>query len=73
MILTQFKLDDQVAVVTGANRGLGLEMAAALAEAGAHIVSVQRSNNIQYITKQAHSTGFGRCFARTTEVVTTIS
>ncbi len=45
MILDQFKLTDQVSVVTGANRGLGLAMATALAEAGAHIVSVQRSND----------------------------
>jgi len=33
-----FRLDGRVALVTGAGRGLGAAMAAALAEAGAHIV-----------------------------------
>lgn len=35
MILDLFKLDGKVAVVTGANTGLGQGMAVALAEAGA--------------------------------------
>ncbi len=39
-ILSQFKLDGQVAVVTGAARGLGQGMALALADAGADIVAV---------------------------------
>jgi 2-deoxy-D-gluconate 3-dehydrogenase len=39
-ILSQFKLDGKVAVVTGAARGLGQGMALALAEAGADIVAV---------------------------------
>lgn len=39
-ILEMFRLDDQVAVVTGASRGLGFAMAAALAEAGADIVGI---------------------------------
>ena len=43
MILDLFRLDGQVAVVTGGNRGLGLAVATALAQAGADIVSVQRS------------------------------
>ncbi|KZT11504.1 sorbose reductase sou1 [Laetiporus sulphureus 93-53] len=34
----EFSLADRVALVTGGNRGLGLEMAMALAEAGAHAV-----------------------------------
>src|SRR5258708_36410661 len=34
-VLSSFLLDDRVAVVTGAQRGIGLEMALALAEAGA--------------------------------------
>jgi 2-deoxy-D-gluconate 3-dehydrogenase len=34
MILDLFKLDGKVAVVTGANTGLGQGMAVALAEAG---------------------------------------
>ena len=36
-ILDQFKLNGRVALITGGNRGLGLEMAKALAEAGANI------------------------------------
>jgi 2-deoxy-D-gluconate 3-dehydrogenase len=43
MVLDDFRLDGRVATVTGANRGLGLGIAAALAQAGADIVSVQRS------------------------------
>jgi gluconate 5-dehydrogenase len=41
-ILNQFKLDGQTALVVGGNRGLGLEMAKALAEAGAAIVIASR-------------------------------
>ncbi|KIJ69493.1 hypothetical protein HYDPIDRAFT_24330 [Hydnomerulius pinastri MD-312] len=37
-IFDEFSLTDRVAVVTGANRGLGLEMAVALAEAGSRAV-----------------------------------
>ncbi|KAG6831486.1 hypothetical protein H0H87_005053 [Tephrocybe sp. NHM501043] len=37
-ILDEFRLTDRVALVSGANRGLGLEMALALAEAGARAV-----------------------------------
>lgn len=40
--LDLFKLEGQVALVVGGNRGLGLEMAQALAEAGAHIVIAAR-------------------------------
>jgi 2-deoxy-D-gluconate 3-dehydrogenase len=39
-ILEAFRLDGKVAVVTGAERGLGRGMAVALAQAGAHIVGV---------------------------------
>lgn len=41
-MVDMFRLDDQVAVVTGASFGLGRGMAEGLAEAGAHIVAVSR-------------------------------
>ena len=40
MILDQFRLDDKVALVTGAGRGLGQTMAVALSEAGADIAGL---------------------------------
>jgi 2-dehydro-3-deoxy-D-gluconate 5-dehydrogenase len=39
MILDKFRLDDQVALVTGASAGLGASISLALAEAGAHVVA----------------------------------
>ena len=42
-VLDLFRLEGRVAVVTGASRGLGASMALALAEAGAEIVAVARS------------------------------
>lgn len=42
MILDRFKLDGKVAVVTGANTGLGQGMSVALAQAGAKVVGVAR-------------------------------
>lgn len=43
MVLDRFRLDGQVALVTGASRGLGKAMALALAEAGADCVVCARS------------------------------
>ena len=40
MILDQFRLDGQTALVTGCRRGIGLALTEALAEAGADIVGV---------------------------------
>ena len=39
-ILEQFKLDEKVAIVTGAARGLGQAIAIGLAEAGSNLVIV---------------------------------
>ena len=44
MILDDFKLNGKVAIVTGCNTGLGQGMACALAEAGADIFGVYRSD-----------------------------
>ena len=47
MILDLFKLDGKVAVVTGANTGLGQGMEIALAQAGAKVVLVGRRNCVE--------------------------
>lgn len=46
MVLETFNLAGKVAIVTGANTGLGQGMAVGLAEAGADIVAVHRSDDI---------------------------
>lgn len=41
-VLDKFKLTDRIALVTGGNRGLGKQMARALAEAGASVALTSR-------------------------------
>ncbi|MCV7168566.1 SDR family oxidoreductase [Mycobacterium manitobense] len=58
MILDRFRLDDQVAVVTGAGRGLGAAMAVAFAEAGADVVIAARTQSqLEEVAEQIAATG----------------
>lgn len=57
MVLELFKLDGKIALVTGANRGLGFAMAEGLAKAGADIACVSRSGDDEEIRKKVTSLG----------------
>jgi 7-alpha-hydroxysteroid dehydrogenase len=58
VILDRFKLDGQVAVVTGAGRGLGAAMALAFAEAGADVVIAARTQSqLDEVAEQIGATG----------------
>ncbi len=59
MGLEQFRLDDQVAMVTGTRQGIGQGLAVALAEAGAAIVAVDRHEPAE---TRAAVTALGRRF-----------
>lgn len=47
MLLDLFRLDGQTAMVTGTHQGIGLGLAVALAEAGADIVAIDRSEPVE--------------------------
>lgn len=53
MVLERLRLDGKVAVVTGAGRGLGQQMALALAEAGADVVCAARTKEQIEATAEA--------------------
>ena len=56
-VLDSFALDGKVALVTGANRGLGQAMAIGLAEAGADVIGVSRDNRAPETEKAITSLG----------------
>jgi NAD(P)-dependent dehydrogenase (short-subunit alcohol dehydrogenase family) len=53
LVLEKFRLDGKAAIVTGAGRGLGQQMALALAEAGADVVCAARSRDQIEATAEA--------------------
>ncbi len=58
MILDRFRLDGQVAVVTGAGRGIGAATAVALADAGADVVIAARSEDqLEAVASAVEATG----------------
>jgi len=58
VILDRFRLDDKVAVITGAGRGLGAAIALAFAEAGADVVIAARTQSqLDEIAEQVRATG----------------
>ncbi|CRZ18607.1 SDR family oxidoreductase [Mycolicibacterium neworleansense] len=58
MILDRFRLDDKVAIVTGAGRGLGAATALAFAEAGADVLIAARTQaQLDEVAAQVAETG----------------
>jgi len=68
-ILDKFRLDGQSALVVGGNRGLGFEMAKALAEAGASIFIASRDNDRNEQSRALIAQDYGRpCAAAVCDV-----
>ena len=61
-VLDQFRLDGQVALVTGCRRGIGKAMTLALAEAGADIIGVSASLESAKSLIEAEVRSLGRQF-----------
>ena len=68
-ILDQFRIDGQVAVVTGGGRGIGEGIALGLAEAGADVVvAARRTNEIEAVADKIRALG-RRALAVTTDMM----
>ena len=62
------RLDGRVAVITGASKGLGQQMAEALAEAGATVALVARNRELLEKVRDGIASRGGRAFAFTADV-----
>ncbi len=68
-IIDSFRLDGQVAVVTGGGRGIGEGIALGLAEAGADVVlAARRTNEIEAVAERVRALG-RRALAITTDMM----
>lgn len=72
-VLDKLRLDGKIAIVTGAGRGLGREMALALADAGADIVAAARTQTQIDETAQLVRANGRRCLVVPTDVTDSAS
>lgn len=68
MVLDSFSLSDRVAVVTGGSRGIGEEIAVAMAEAGADVAPVARSEDALEATAERIEDAGGTAHPRPLDV-----
>ena len=61
MILDKFRLDNKVAIVTGAGKGIGACTALSLAEVGAQVVCVARTQTDVDAQGKKHQQTRGQC------------
>src|SRR5689334_17723864 len=72
-VLDKLRLDGKIAIVTGAGRGLGREMALALADAGANIIAAARTQAQINETAQLVRAQGRRCLTIQTDVTNSAS